>query len=152
MVELFAFDAGTDSGVSYTSGDQATAPPVPIFAITGYPFEAGVPLGTFTFTKNYVSDVPDAVPGLSLTAYPNPFNPQTTIAWELPAEGPVRVEIHDLAGKLVRSLWSGTSPAGAGRATWDGRDDTGNQTGSGLYFARVTTLSESLTHKISLVK
>jgi hypothetical protein len=53
-VTLYAYDAGTDSGYTYTSMDNPTEPPEPIFLIEGYPFFYGdeiVPLGTFTFTK-----------------------------------------------------------------------------------------------------
>ena len=54
IITLYAYDAGTDSGTTYTSPDEPTDPPVPIFKIEGYPFfynEELVPLGTFTFTK-----------------------------------------------------------------------------------------------------
>ena len=54
VVTLYAFDAGTDSGVTYTSPDDPTIPPEHIFKIEGYPFlynEEIVPLGTFTFKK-----------------------------------------------------------------------------------------------------
>ena len=54
IVVLYAYDAGTDSGTNYTSLDEPTDPPVPIFKIEGYPFfyeDEIVPLGTFTFIK-----------------------------------------------------------------------------------------------------
>jgi spondin N len=50
VVSLAPYDAGTDSGTMYTSGNSNTNPADPIFEILGYPFQ-GVPLGTFTFTK-----------------------------------------------------------------------------------------------------
>jgi hypothetical protein len=53
-VVLYAYDAGTDNGTTYTSPNDPTDPPVPIFKIEGYPFfyeDELVPLGTFTFTK-----------------------------------------------------------------------------------------------------
>ena len=53
-VELYAYDAGTDSGTNYTSPNEPTDPPEPIFKIEGYPFyyeDELIPLGTFTFTK-----------------------------------------------------------------------------------------------------
>ena len=58
IVVLYAYDAGTDSGTNYTSPDDPTDPPVPIFKIEGYPFfydDELVPVGTFVFTK--ISDV-----------------------------------------------------------------------------------------------
>ena len=54
IITLYAYDAGTDSGTNYTSEDNPTDPPVPIFQIEGYPFyynEELIPLGTCTFTK-----------------------------------------------------------------------------------------------------
>jgi hypothetical protein len=54
IVTLYAYDAGTDSGYTYTSHDKPTVPKEPIFKIEGYPFyynDELVPLGTFTFTK-----------------------------------------------------------------------------------------------------
>jgi len=151
VIDLFAYDAGTDSGPSYTSPDQVTNPPDPIVAIDGYPFEVGVPLGTMTFTKIYVSAVPTAV-ALQATAYPNPFNPRTTIAWELPTAGQLRVNIHDASGRLVRTLWDGLAQAGPGQAVWNGRDQTGRQVGAGIYFAQVIQGALSLTRKITMVK
>ena len=53
-IVLYAYDAGTDSGTNYTSPDDPTDPPVPIYKIEEYPFyynETVVPVGTFTFTK-----------------------------------------------------------------------------------------------------
>jgi hypothetical protein len=151
VVDLYAYDAGTDSGPTYTSPDQATQPPEPIAPITGYPFTEGVPLGTFTFTLDNVADVPEA-PVFSATVYPNPFNPQTTIAWELPKAGNVKVEIHDARGRLVRRLLNETTAAGPGRVTWNGQDGSGRQAGSGVYFVNVVTRTGSLARKISLVK
>ena len=51
VVQLFAYDAGTDSGVTYASANQATDPPVVIARIQVSPFDASDPLGTFTFTR-----------------------------------------------------------------------------------------------------
>ncbi len=48
--QLFAYDAGTDSGASYTSPNQATQPQTPIQRIQSSPFDSSTPLGTFTFT------------------------------------------------------------------------------------------------------
>lgn len=54
VIQLYPYDAGTDSGISYASPNEATAPPVPIYRIEGYPLENGgsvAPLGTFTFSR-----------------------------------------------------------------------------------------------------
>ncbi len=63
-----------------------------------------------------------ALPVLHLN-YPNPFNPQTTIRYELPAALPVDLQVYDLRGRLVRTLASGRiERAGEHRIQWDGRD------------------------------
>jgi hypothetical protein len=48
-VELQAYDAGTDSGIDFVSPNEATQPARPIALLTGFPFQNGTPLGTFTF-------------------------------------------------------------------------------------------------------
>lgn len=50
-VDLFPYDAGTDSGLNYMSADSVTSPAAPISALTDVPFDMGVPLGTFTFVR-----------------------------------------------------------------------------------------------------
>jgi hypothetical protein len=49
VVNLYPYDAGTDSGTDFDSPDQNTLPRAPISEITGFPFENAAPLGTFTF-------------------------------------------------------------------------------------------------------
>ncbi len=151
VIDVFPYDAGTDSGIAYTSPDLATVPPDPIMPINGYPFAMDVPLGTLTFTKQYVTAVPEAVI-FQATAYPNPFNPQTTIAWNLPAAGALKVNIFDTRGRMVRSLRDGPAQAGPGSVSWDGRDDSGLQVGTGVYFAHLAGETASRTTKITLVK
>ncbi len=72
-----------------------------------------------------------------LTASPNPFNPMTEIAFDVPAPGFVRLTVHDLSGRRVRMLSEGTSAAGSRRITWDGTDDAGRVQASGVYFVRL---------------
>jgi len=87
-----------------------------------------------------------------LTAYPNPFNPQTSIAFELAAGGQVRLTIHDLGGRLVRTLAAGDFPAGRHESTWDGRDDAGRGLASGSYLARLVAGDRQQVTRLSLVR
>ena len=151
VVDLYPRDAGTDSGASYTSGDLPTAPPVPIASIGGAPFTPGVPVGTFAFTRLAVAAVPTAA-DLSVRAWPNPFNPRTTIAWELPADGPVRVEVFDLAGRRVRVLRDGPAPAGAGRTAWDGRDGAGRIMPAAPYVVTAESAGRRARRTVTLLK
>jgi len=150
-VEVYPFDAGTDSGTNYTSGDNPTSPAVPIFAITSAPFTPGEPIGTLTFTRLGVSSVPEAG-GVQVSAYPNPFNPQTTIAWELPRDSRLTVEIFDIRGRRVDTLWDRQTEAGPGRVTWNGTDARGRVQLSGKYFWRLRGTGFEQTGSVILAK
>jgi hypothetical protein len=69
---------------------------------------------------------------------PNPFNPQTDLAFEIGRGGIVRLAIHDTAGRLVRELQDGPMPAGRHVRAWDGRDDAGRRVSGGAYLVRLT--------------
>ncbi len=84
--------------------------------------------------------------------YPNPFNPKTTIAFDLPATGKVDLTIFDLSGRQVATLVSGELAAGSHHVVWLGRDDDGRQMSSGLYFSRLSFANEVLTRKMVLLK
>lgn len=83
---------------------------------------------------------------------PNPFNPSTTISYELPAATPVSLRIYDVAGRLVRTLAGGVAPAGAHTRQWDGRDDRGAAVASGVYILRLEAGGTALTRKMVLLK
>jgi predicted GH43/DUF377 family glycosyl hydrolase len=67
---------------------------------------------------------------------PNPFNPRTTIRFELPGTARARVDMYDAAGALVRTLIDETRGPGAHTVDWDGTDRFGRSVASGVYFAR----------------
>ncbi len=70
--------------------------------------------------------------------YPNPFNPTTTIHYELVEAGEVVLTVYNLLGKEVAELVNGVQPAGVYQAQWDGRDSDGHVAASGVYLYRVT--------------
>ncbi len=78
------------------------------------------------------------------TIFPNPFNPRTTIAFEL--------AIFDLRGRLVRLLESDTRPIGRHQSTWDGQDDEGRAVPTGTYVCRLATPQGSHTKKLTLAR
>jgi hypothetical protein len=89
--------------------------------------------------------------------YPNPFNPTTTIRFELPEEGFVKLKIYDIAGRLVKMLLCGEQTAGEHAAVWDGADDAGKIVAAGVYLCRLEFTAadgerQVLTRKMSLVK
>jgi hypothetical protein len=74
--------------------------------------------------------------------YPNPFNSSTTIAYSVANLGPIpaqiNIDIYDIQGRKIRSLLNNRMEVGKHTITWDGRDDSGNELASGIYFARIT--------------
>ena len=86
--------------------------------------------------------VPDvASSGVSLKAAPNPFRTQVTIQQSLATAGvtgDARVDVYDVAGRLVRSVWSGAASEAPGQLVWDGRDNRGARVRPDVYFVRVS--------------
>ena len=87
-------------------------------------------------------------------AYPNPFNPTTTIKYSIASAGRVTLKIYNAAGQLVRTLVDEEqTPAAEGfSAAWDGLSDHGEPTASGVYFYKLTTKEFSDTKKMVLLK
>jgi len=152
VVTLYPYDAGTDSGTTYKSGDVATNPAVPISSITGAPFTPGVPLGTLTFELQAASAVSVPAARLALSAAPNPFNPATELHYILPANvGSVHLAVYDVNGRLVRTL-APSRRAGAQSVRWDGVTDRGVRAASGVYFVRLLADGEVVVQKVALVQ
>jgi hypothetical protein len=84
--------------------------------------------------------------------YPNPFNPSTTIQYDLAHPGPVQLSIYNALGQLVRTLVDGTQPAGRRTVEWDGLNNGGEPAASGLYFYRLRADEQATTRKMLLVK
>lgn len=109
-----------------------------------------VSLASWSATGLDESDGPDSAHGLR--SYPNPFNPSTTIAFEVDAAGHVDLSVYDSSGRLVRSLVSGELRSGRHTAVWDGRDDAGRSVASGVYFCKVDTPDSSDERKMVMLK
>jgi hypothetical protein len=83
---------------------------------------------------------------------PNPFNPSTTVRFELKQAGPVQVVVYNLQGGVVRTLVNEPYGAGEHSVTWNGRDDGGSPVASGTYFVRFISQGVSSTMKAALIK
>lgn len=95
--------------------------------------------------------LPAATPRL-LGNYPNPFNPDTRIEFELPRAMHVRLAVFDIRGRLVQTLVEGTREAGRQDAVWDGRDHSGGAAASGVYLYRLETGNGICTGRMTLSK
>jgi hypothetical protein len=85
-------------------------------------------------------------------AFPNPFNPSTSISYNLPEQTTLSLSVYDLNGREIRSLFKGTLQSGGHKATWDGRDNSGSSAASGTYFFMLRTEKATEIRKALLVK
>ncbi|MEW6754935.1 MAG: FlgD immunoglobulin-like domain containing protein [Candidatus Latescibacterota bacterium] len=93
-----------------------------------------------------------AAPNL-LPAFPNPFNPQTTLPVHVPgAAATVDLRVYDTLGRPVRSLLRGSLPSGTHAVIWDGRDNTGREVRPGVYLCRLRAGSFETARKLVLVR
>ncbi|MCP4573494.1 MAG: hypothetical protein GY838_14145 [bacterium] len=101
-----------------------------------------------------VSAVPSVASGVRLDQnHPNPFNPQTQIAFELERDGTaVRLDIVDLRGHRVRTLVDGPQSAGRHVVLWDGRNASGRQVASGTYLYRLRAAGSVVGRAMQLVR
>ncbi|MCP4573724.1 MAG: T9SS type A sorting domain-containing protein [bacterium] len=84
--------------------------------------------------------------------HPNPFNPHTTIRFDLPAESFVELTVYSVAGRRIATLVSGLREQGPHSEVWNGREDGGRLVASGTYFYRLSTAGYSETKRMTLVK
>ena len=85
-------------------------------------------------------------------AYPNPFNPATTISFTLPSPQQARLEIFDILGRRVKTLANQKFDAGEHSVIWDGTDQNGAASSSGVYFYRISTGDRQITQKMILLR
>lgn len=109
-------------------------------------------------------DLPDLLPSsespnnlvapmkTTISNFPNPFNPSTTINFSIEKTGAVEVTIFDIKGRNVITLINEHLTEGTFTTTWDGKDSHGNPQASGVYFMRLKTSSSSVSSKIMLLK
>ncbi|MEZ4387734.1 MAG: FlgD immunoglobulin-like domain containing protein [Candidatus Krumholzibacteriia bacterium] len=110
-----------------------------------------VDMGAFELADITTAPAPGSV-DVRLTCAPNPANPGLRLAYHLPVAGPVRLDIHDLRGRLVRTLVVGPQPAGDHAVRWDGRDGSGRSAPSGVYHCRLATLDGAASRRVTLVR
>ena len=107
----------------------------------------GPPLSLDANVSGATSNLPKATRITRI--HPNPFNPRTTIDFELRAVGSPKLEIYDLAGRLVSTI---QIPLGATSAQWDGTDKGGRAASSGVYFFRLQEAGTSHVKRAVLVR
>ncbi len=116
----------------------------------GYPF-----LEWQGYVHNPSSVVTDDSPSATLTSlsnYPNPFNPTTTIAFSVPTAGNITVEVFNIKGQKVKSLLDERMEKGEYTVTWHGDDEKGKPCSSGVYLYKMKTGDHCETKKMIMMK
>jgi hypothetical protein len=154
--QIFNYDAETGAGLRIASGDYRV-----IFL--GFGFESiddaadrallmqrslqWLAPADLTAADDRLPRATDLMPNA-----PNPFNPQTVIAFELAEAGPVQLAVYDLGGRLIRELTDGHQSAGIHRVVWDGRDRAGEPVASGTYVYRLVSADGTISRKMTVLK
>ena len=84
--------------------------------------------------------------------YPNPFNPETTISYSVKSSTPVNISIYNLKGQLVKTLVNEVKDSGNHSVVWNGTDNSGRATSSGVYYYKMQAGKFSSTKKMILMK
>jgi hypothetical protein len=148
------------STVELSKGLKSDDPDLAIWRVTysatdpdGTPVEQVVDLDASTGVSVAVEDDRAVPAGFSLGPnYPNPFNPETVIPYQLEEAGPVSVAVYDALGRQVRVLVDRSQTEGSHRITWDARDGLGNLLPSGVYLYRLQAGGTVETRSMMLVK
>ena len=108
-----------------------------VFAIKTVSTDDELPAATWALSQNF----------------PNPFNPNTTIHYNVKAGGgQVSLRVFDVSGRVVRTLVNGSQTAGAKSVTWNGTNDAGQRVASGIYFYRMIAPDFTQTKKMVLLR
>ncbi len=152
------YGSNTNSFGSATLVDYAVAPTLDVTAssyayyfATATDFSGNEGKPAVVNTLSGVGGTPTSYV-LSVSAYPNPFNPETTIRYTLPSKGHVTIAIYDARGAHVATLLDADKPEGAYTIDWHGEDGAGGRVGSGVYFARLALGGETRSYKLVLLK
>lgn len=114
-----------------------------------------IDMGCYEFGADpYVGIINDQLPvtDYQLTNFPNPFNPETKIVFDLPESGQVKLVIYNIKGQKVKTLLDCYMSPGRSEMLWNSKDDNGKRVSSGVYFYRLQTPNKILTKKMLLLR
>lgn len=149
-------------------GGRSAAGALVLSGTVGQPDAANMAGGSYALTGGFWHGGPTAtgvgaepqVPGAAALplrfqfhpVHPNPFNPITTIAFDLPAPGRVLLRVYNLRGEHVATLLDSPHAAGRHRVQWRGQDDHGVEVASGVYVVTLHAGEHQARQKIALVR
>jgi hypothetical protein len=135
---------GCSSTIGQTTAGQMTG--ASYWALIGF-WQPGIPTGVREQT-NLAS--PGSLETHLCSPFPNPAVRSVTVRYSLAAEGPISLRVHDLTGRVVRTLCASSTKRGMYSVAWDGTDDRGRELARGVYFCRFTAGDYRATEKLVL--
>jgi len=116
-------------------------------------FGSSIDIGCYEY-QGYtgIDEIVPEVRKLSLSNYPNPFNPETTISFELPVKGKIELSIFNIRGQKITTLINKEINRGTHSIVWNGEDENGKSVPSGVYFYKLNAKGKSITKKMILMK
>jgi len=148
---IVAWGSNVDEYGNYVGQCTVPSPNTGFVAIGAGRYESLGIRGTASVTDVSVAGAHRCASGLSAT-FPNPFNPITTIEYEVSAPVQVRLQVFDLRGRLVRTLVDQRLGAGHHRVQWTGADDRGQELASGVYIYRLEAGTFRQTRRMTLAR
>ena len=140
-------DFGGDSQPCFVDIDNDTDPDILLGNVKG---------GLYFYNNTEITNVEErivtSVTGFEITSYPNPFNPETQIRIELQTGLNLDINIYNILGEKVRSLFSGFIPAGIRTIGWDAKNNSGITLPAGTYFVLVSSHETQKIVKLSFIK
>ncbi len=98
------------------------------------------------------TDTPTVLATKLMGNYPNPFNPETNIAFSVKEKANVQIEVYNVKGQKVKTLVNNVMDQGNHSITWNGKDDSSKDVASGIYFYRMKSGKYTATGKMILMK
>jgi len=94
----------------------------------------------------------NSIPFICTGNHPNPFNPETTINFELIESGFAQVEIYNIKGVKIATILNKILEAGSYNVVWEGKDESGRISSSGIYFYKISVNGKHQINKMLLLK
>ena len=146
-----SFGAATLVDYTISTGMNVNTSPYVYYFVTATDFSGNEGKPAIVNSLSGVGGTPASYV-LSVSNYPNPFNPRTTVKYTVPSRGIVDIDVYDANGAHVATLFHGERNPGAYSIDWDGRTDGAAVAASGLYFARISHDGTTRTKKMVLLK
>jgi hypothetical protein len=131
------FKEETQATGSFIADNIVVGEEVQLTLASAFATPAAAPPGPWDREPGLEQDAPVPAAFSLAQNFPNPFNPTTDIRYQLAGTASVSLTVYDLLGQAVRTLVNEIKDAGSYEAVWDGRNDQGQNVGSGIFFYRL---------------